>query len=115
MKSSECLNQIHRILRNLTLHAKKEDRPLSSVCDNTFISKDLKSHQKMEDTEASSIRDLPLDNHRGQTRKCILSVVLVLLALILAAVISAVVMKANEEDLDQPKQKTLVIKIPQSK
>ena len=74
-----------------------------------------KSHQKMEDTEASSIRDLPLDNHRGQTRKCILSVVLVLLALILAAVISAVVMKANEEDLDQPKQKTLVIKIPQSK
>ena len=70
----------------------------------------------MEDTEAS-IRDLPLDNNnhlRGQ-RKCILSVVLVLLALILAAVISAVVMKANEEDLDQPKQKTLVIKIPQSK
>ena len=66
--------------------------------------------------EASSIRDLPLDNHRGRkTRKCILSVVLVLLALILAAVISAVVMKANEEDLDQPKQKTLVIKIPQSK
>ena len=90
--------------------------PLSLVCDNTFISKDLKSHQKMEDTEASSIRDLPLDNHRGRkTRKCILSVVLVLLALILAAVISAVVMKANEEDLDQPKQKTLVIKIPQSK
>ena len=70
----------------------------------------------MEDTEASSIRDLPLDNHRGRTRKCILSVVLVLLALILAAVISAVVMKANEEDLDQQsKQKTLVIKIPQSK
>ena len=70
----------------------------------------------MEDTEAS-IRDLPLDNNnhlRGQ-RKCILSVVLVLMALILAAVISAVVMaKATEEDLDQ-QQKTLVIKIPQSK
>ena len=71
---------------------------------------------RMEDTEAS-IRDLPLDNnnHRGGQRKCILSVVLVLMALILAAVISAVVMaKATEEDLDQ-QQKTLVIKIPQSK
>ena len=94
---------------------KKIGHCLQSATTHSLV-KIFKSHQKMEDTEASSIRDLPLDNHRGRkTRKCILSVVLVLLALILAAVISAVVMKANEEDLDQPKQKTLVIKIPQSK
>ena len=64
-----------------------------------------------EDTEASSIRDLPLDNRK---QKCIRSVVLVLAALCLVAVISAVVLaKANEEDLDQQKTTISVIKIPQ--